>query len=137
MPSAFDNDPYGETRRTLERYENSLIQLRETLKQIRGSWEAFEFSELETIPNDVDPDKLRQAIYNTLEGFKAKSRNPSKWAKFKGVVESVYRAISPFMKTILVMGVESQMVGYYTFFAARADGNSLIRGQLFLKESSC
>lgn len=103
------NDPYGDTNRTVTRYRESLEQLKEVLKHARD-WKAFQFSELDDIPDDNDSSKLRQAINDLFQRTEAKVKSPTRWEKCKSVIEVIYTALSPFVKNLLVMVSDSSGV---------------------------
>src|SRR6266496_3165142 len=61
------NDPFGEKKRSVIRYRESLDELKEALKLVHRQWKAFQFSEPEEITDDRDPSRLRQAINDVFE----------------------------------------------------------------------
>jgi hypothetical protein len=105
-----EDDPYGDTKRTITRYRNALGRLEEALKHVHGSWKPFRSSELDVIPEGSDPTLLRGAISNVLKSYETAVKSTSRWAKCKRVIEVIYTALSPFVKNILVIMVDSQAV---------------------------
>jgi hypothetical protein len=97
------DDPYGDTKRTLARYKRALDELKEALKKARGNWKAFQFPELEALPENADFSTIRQAINKVFEAREASVKNPSRWARCKRVVEIVYTAVSPFLRNVLAL----------------------------------
>src|SRR5271169_4494510 len=77
------NDQFGETQRTVNRYRESLQQLKDALRNARGEWKAFQLSELEAVPEDIDPSKLREAINEVFQRNEAKVKSRTRWAKCK------------------------------------------------------
>ena len=104
------NDPFGDTNRTLNRYRDSLDQLKEALNLAHGRWKVFQFLELESIPEDIDPSRLRQAINDVFKSTEGRIKSPTRWAKCKRVIETVYTALSPFVKNVLCIGSGSSGV---------------------------
>ena len=105
-----DDDPYGDTKRTITRYRNALGQLEEALKRAQGNWKPFHSSEMDVIPEGDDPTQLRGAISNVLKSYETSVKSTTRWAKCKRVIEVMYTALSPFVKNILVIVVNSQAV---------------------------
>jgi len=109
-----DDDPYGDTKRSITRYRNALGRLEEALKHVQGSWTPFRSSELDVIPEDGDPTQLRGAISDILKSYETSVKSTTRWAKCKRVIEVIYTALSPFVKNILVIMVDSQAVSSVT-----------------------
>lgn len=104
------NDQYGETQRTVNRYRESLQQMKDVLKNVRGDWKAFQFSELEAVLEDIDPSKLRGAINDVFQRNDAKVKSRTRWAKCKKVIEVIYTALSPVIQNLLVIVRDSSVV---------------------------
>ena len=104
------NDPFGDTKRTVNQYGDSLRELKEAVKLAHGPWKVFQFSELESIPEDIDPSRLRQAINDVFKSTEGRIKSPSRWAKCKRVIEVVYTALSPVVKNVLSIGRDSSGV---------------------------
>jgi len=105
-----DDDPYGDTKRTIARYKNAIEQLEEVLKRAQGNWKAFRSSEMDVIPEGGDPTQLRGAISNVLKSYETSVKSTTRWAKCKRVIEVIYTALSPFVKNIFIMVLDSQAV---------------------------
>lgn len=100
----------GDMKRTSDRYTSALQHLKRELNRAQGDGKLFQLPELENIPDNLEPSQLREAINRALDSSAASARNPSKWAKCKGVIEAVYTALSPFLKNVLKMMIEAQAV---------------------------
>ena len=98
------------TKRTVNRYRESLGQLKEALKLAQGQWKAFQFPEFESMSEDIDPVILRQAIDNIFQSNEGSVKNSSRWSKVKRVIEAIYTALSPFVKNVLVIARDSSGV---------------------------
>jgi hypothetical protein len=99
-PSIPLEDPFGETKRARDRYNNALSSLRESLGKLRGEWNAIRFSKLDALAEDVDLETLRDAIAQVSESYEASANDLSRWTKCKRIIEAVYSTISPFVKNI-------------------------------------
>jgi hypothetical protein len=104
------NDPYGDTTRTLNRYKDAVKRLREALKNVQGEGKLFQVPEFDTIPDDVGPIQLREAIDHIFSQAATRIENPSRWTKCKRVIEIMYSAISPFIKNMLLIVRDAQSV---------------------------
>jgi hypothetical protein len=104
------NDPYGETERTINGYHDAVKQLNEVLSHAPSDWKAFQSSEVETLPNDIDPSHLRQAINDVFLRNEVKIKNPSRLAKCKNIMEAIYTKLSPLVKNLLVIVRDSSAV---------------------------
>jgi hypothetical protein len=104
------NDPYGDTARTLNRYKDAVERLREALKNVQGEGKLFQVPEFDTIPDDLGPIQLREAISHIFDQAATRVKNPSRWTKCKQVIEIMYLAISPFIKNILLIARDAQSV---------------------------
>ena len=107
---AIDDDPYGDTKRTITRYRNALGRLEEALKRPDGNWKSFRSSELDVIPEGGDSTELRKAIGSVLKSYEISVKSPTRWVKCKRVIEVIYTALSPFVKNMLIIVVDSQTV---------------------------
>ena len=105
-----DGDPYGDTKRTITRYRNALGRLEQALKGVQGKWASFSSSELDVIQEGGDPNQLRGAINTVLKSYESSVKSTTRWAKCKRVIEVIYTALSPFVKNILEILVDSQAV---------------------------
>ena len=109
-----ENDPFGDTKRSVIRYRESLDELKESLRLAHGQWKAFQslhFSEPEAIRDDIDPSRLRQAINDVFQSAQGTVKSPSRWGKCKRVIQVIYTALSPVLKNALVIGRDSSGVG--------------------------
>ena len=104
------NDPYGETKRTINRYHNAVEQLNEVLKHAPEDWKAFQSSEVDALPDDIDPSHLRRALNDVFLRNEVKVKNPSRWAKCKNIMETIYTKLSPLVKNLLVIVRDSSGV---------------------------
>jgi hypothetical protein len=104
------NDPYGDNTRTLTRYKDAVKRLKEALNNVQGEGKLFQVPELATLPDDVGPNQLREAINHIFEQAATRVENRSRWTKCKQVVESMYLAISPFIKNMLLIARDAQSV---------------------------
>ena len=105
-----EDDPYGDTKRTITRYRNALGRLEDALKRAQGDWKSFRSSEFDVIEEGSDPSQLRGAISNVLKAYETSVKSTTRWAKCKRVIEVIYTALSPFVKNLLVIVVDSQAV---------------------------
>jgi hypothetical protein len=106
------NDPYGDRSRTLIRYKDAVKELREALKNVQGGGKLFQVPEFDSIPDDVGPAQLQEAINHIFEQAGAKIEKSSRWTKCKRVFEIMYLAISPVLKNLLVIARDAQTVQF-------------------------
>ena len=94
---------------TTRRYECAKDMLKAALKTARKEWGSFEFPELHAIP-EHNVAMLQEEIEKTFNARKEAKDNPTKWSTCKGIVEDVYKAMSPFAKILLSVTKEGAAV---------------------------
>ena len=121
-----DETASGDTQRTIDRYHNSLQELKEALRY--NPTFAQDSQAFETVDTN-DPLILQKQINKIFEARQVAAQTPSRWGKYKSIVESVYKAISPFMRTLADLG--SNQVSFPLHFE---DSCRLIRMVLHSKD---
>jgi len=102
-------DVYGERQRTQSRHKEASELLNAALKVARGTWKGFQGSE-NTIPENIDPSQIRQAISEFFASHEKAVKSKSRWQKCKKVIERVYTSISPFLKNALFIVTQGSAV---------------------------
>lgn len=80
-----------------------------SLKGAPDEWGAFEFPELNAIPEE-NIAMLQEQITKTLDARKEAKDNPTKWKTCKVIIEDVFTAMSPFAKVFLSVAKEGAAV---------------------------
>jgi len=106
----FSKDP--DTVRAVERYQKAVARWRDIINVRRDDLGIFQFPELSTIEENPDILVLRDEVNKILESRKHSIRNTAAWSKSKEIVETMFRALSPFAKNFLNISRNAQSVTY-------------------------
>jgi hypothetical protein len=101
-----------DTIRTLERYRKAINRIKKALELRRESWETFELSGFDSLPLNDEQDiaNLQLQIDKVLESRLNALKGRTKWRKSKDVLEQCFRALAPFMKNVLSVGLHAAQV---------------------------
>jgi hypothetical protein len=103
---------HSDEKRTLTRYKNALDQLKNSLKASRANWKLLQFPELEDIPVDISPSRLREEIDKIFDARQESESLESQtwWPKCKQAVCRACMALTPLAKNVLIVAKEAQSV---------------------------
>lgn len=102
LPQSSADKSYDDTKRTIERYHGALQELKDALN-LNPTWGGAEALTFESV-DENNPAGLREEINKLYRSQQVTRENPSRWDKYKVLTERIYRAVSPFMKTIAQLG---------------------------------
>ena len=127
----------SDTVRTLERYTKAIERIKKALELRRESWETFELSGFGSLPlgDEQDIANLQLQIDKVLESRMNASKNPTTWGKSKHILEQCFRALSPFTKNVLSVGMSAAQVPSRTLRLITRSLFSIHTG--FYLEASC
>jgi hypothetical protein len=97
---------------TLDRYRKAIERMEKALELRRESWETFELSGFHSLPlgDEQDIAELQRHIDKVLDSRFSASKNHSKWGKSKHILEQCFRALAPFTKNVLSVGMHAAQV---------------------------
>jgi len=102
LPQLSANESYDDTKRTIDRYHGALKELKDALN-LNPTWGGPVALAFENV-DDNNPIGLREEINKLYRSQQITRENRSRWDKYKVLTERIYRAVSPFMKTIAQLG---------------------------------
>jgi hypothetical protein len=110
QPQLHQNDPFGDRKRTEQRYNEAVKQLENALKLGRSNWETFQIPDLTDIPDNDPIPQLRTELNKMLEVRKTSIKNQETWSKCKKAVSQMFTAMSPFAQNFLQVAKDAQQV---------------------------
>jgi hypothetical protein len=116
-----EEDP--DTLRTRERYEKATKALKQALEVRRNDWKSLEFTGIDKFSENGDATILQTEINNVLEARKNSIKNKTGWEKCKGIVERMFKTLSPFAKTFLNVATRADAVRQLTSAFLTVDGH--------------
>jgi hypothetical protein len=113
----------SDTVRTLERYKKAIERIKKALELRRESWVAFELSGFESLPlgGQGDVANLQLQLDKVLESRMNNPDKRSKWGKTKHILEQCFRALAPFTKNVLSVGMSAVQVPSTTEIRSNAE----------------
>jgi hypothetical protein len=110
-PPADRTDLSGDRETTEKRYREAVEQLKKSVKLPRKNWEAFDIPDFKNLCDVNNPiPQLQEDIKKTLDAKKEAFNDPSFWSKSKRVTETIFTAITPFAKNVLLVAKEGSNV---------------------------
>jgi hypothetical protein len=101
----------SDTVNTLDRYRKAIERMEKALQLRRKSWETFELSAFNSLPlGEQDSARLESYIDKFLDSRLRASKNRSKWGECKHIIQQCFKALAPFTKTVLSIGMHSAQV---------------------------
>jgi hypothetical protein len=102
----------SDTVRTLERYKKAVERIKKVLELRRESWASFELSSFDSLPlgDEHDIANLQLQIDKVLESRMNSTKNRTKWGKSKHILELCFKALAPFTKNVLSVGMNAAQV---------------------------
>lgn len=104
------SDPFGDRKRTEQRYNEAVKKLENALKLRPSNWEAFETPNLADISDNDPIPQLRAALDKMLDSRKSSIKNQDVWSKCKKTMTQIFTAMSPFAKIFLQIAKDAQAV---------------------------
>jgi hypothetical protein len=110
-PLADRTDLSGDREKTEKRYREAVEELKKSVKLPRKNWEAFDIPDFKNLADVNNPiPQLQEDIKKTLDAKKEAFKDPSFWSKSKRVTETIFMAITPFAKNVLLVAKEGSNV---------------------------
>jgi hypothetical protein len=110
-PHVDRTDLSGDREKTEKRYREAVEQLNKSVKLPRKNWEVFDIPDFKNLADVNNPiPQLQEDIKKTLDAKKEAFNDPSFWSKSKRLTETIFTAITPFAKNVLLVAKEGSNV---------------------------
>ena len=103
-------EDFGDRDRTISRYKNAAIELKQSINTSQGPLRSFIIEGLTDEPGDFDDAQFRTQINLALTSKEAEIKDQASWARCKNTIECIFKALSPFAKNFLTVAKEAQSV---------------------------